>query len=1370
MTGDSKTPFAQAIDSFLSDIKREEDTKSPFYREVLTQASSLWMKDGSAEASNICAEELREYVKEIDAKGRKRSKTVRAMDAMRPFFASLSQFTTAFDVLVQAGPSPLVIIYGGARLLLQLSQAFNDCLGTVLDVMQDVAKLLKCYELFSSAYPNSRHLCEQLVESYKHIIKFWQESAKLMSKAGFKTLIGGLVKPLSAKWQEYRLMLQKDSDWVCKLAQGTEGVNQSVRDAKNSNAKQIEARQALVKWIAGDNFEHPRTELRSRLEEQHPHTCEWIYDNPAFKYWLDASTNQRLWFHAGPGTGKSILCASLVKHLQGLPFPIAFFFFSFSDPMKREPIHALRSLILQLITQTEGKLEKIMKIYENELENHVFRLRDEDTAWNILLLLLTQCPRVHLVLDGLDECQSRGKLLKVLETAMRSSTFGIVKWFISSTNEPEMRTLSRSVKAKEIAADPDTIMKDIRSFLHGHQDDSVMREGCIDHWTKQSNGNFLWMSLMLKTLQGDNQDIICDDDIDKVLNAFPKGLVGCYVRSLHQLSSRSEPQQRLARKIFCLLTHTRQPLRLSELSHALGTRKGIKRFSRGSIPKSIIIEEICGSLVTFDRTAKGSENDPLLKLSYHTVQEFFDQDPTTIDVPAKLHKFFVDKEEAHNEIGDMCLTYLCYERYQSPTLDVLEDGLDGDHAFLNYAATFWFWHVGFAGNSEQLLSRVANFIRSRAFWNCTAVQAKVTPHLFARYIERGAGKLSPAATGLRITEDDEDVHFAVPLPDWLDKMPEGQALIQSFMTFIKEWQPVLTMLPHAVPQCCPRVVGDTSFASSEVDGLRTIPLRVGCLSGQESVVDLEVDRSGSGIKLSILSASNDSRACLTRFCYSALRSENQELGFFSTEDAFAGVDEDFYASHVISRVAFKDEMPDSLWTFDSQTLDLTEHQKSGKSTYRSPNIISGHQIQNNMSSWQVYAESTSISLPESNKSFAYHCTLKSTKPKCPDSGYGSATPSRSGIGSDEDSAFDEDDDSDNDSESGDGSSSESLHSVSGDPKVDLHCMVIVSTGEQPFGILWKLGNRTQFKITPAFHPTEPLVVWSPTEHEISVLDIPQRQVHTTILPEPMDIQQTGAKVSCRELSFSSDGKILHYVLASLRPSRIETTCEIAISSFVCTYSSDASISLDRTGAVQRINYKSSGSFLKQCAPCIITSWRDDTLILALPPLGCSPKVVRVSLPTSASGETDYVKGGVGEIQVLKAPIYFPSSTPYRRPRLAVLGSETFDSGAGKQAEQEHLTLILDSDTSSSSSFSSSTNPPSNCSPLPPTLMTWPVTSRGGWRSWSAEEDGTSEDLKLLGKGHAYEVLRGSFVDREKRFSVPIRSGLDWRKKAYVSCA
>jgi len=124
----AKDPFALAIASFISDIKSKEDIRSPFYKEVLSQ-----IKVGSSDATQVgdtiqCEHQLDAFIQELERKQKRNSKTLWVTNKLRPLVAGLAQYTSACDVMISAAPSAAVLLYGGARVVLQLAQNFTAAL------------------------------------------------------------------------------------------------------------------------------------------------------------------------------------------------------------------------------------------------------------------------------------------------------------------------------------------------------------------------------------------------------------------------------------------------------------------------------------------------------------------------------------------------------------------------------------------------------------------------------------------------------------------------------------------------------------------------------------------------------------------------------------------------------------------------------------------------------------------------------------------------------------------------------------------------------------------------------------------------------------------------------------------------------------------------------------------------------------------------------------------------------------------------------------------------------------------------------------------------------------------------------------------
>ena len=258
--------------------------------------------------------------------------------------------------------------------------------------------------------------------------------------------------------------------------------------------------------------------------------------------------NASLWYHASAGAGKTILASALTRYLQDRGSKVIFFFHSFHDPARNKLLHVIRCLILQLAGQSDVIPESVNRLFEADSYNSMFELSNVETAVKVFQAFLDCSSRTHIILDGLDECTDHvvmEKYLVVLKRLILSKTCGLVKWFFTSRHQHNIRLLAQEVGASDVTPSISTINGDIRRFLDQRASKTDQPSLCLDCWTEASQGNFLWVALMNDTLTGSS--VTCNEDIKAELEKFPKGLTGCYLRGLRDLSSRSESHQDLAR-------------------------------------------------------------------------------------------------------------------------------------------------------------------------------------------------------------------------------------------------------------------------------------------------------------------------------------------------------------------------------------------------------------------------------------------------------------------------------------------------------------------------------------------------------------------------------------------------------------------------------------------------------------------------------------------------------------------------------------------------------------------------------------------------------------------------------------------------------
>ncbi len=116
----SSNPFAEAILSFIDELRDNEDHKSIFYKQVVQVACQLHMNDGDFDQSLLSATGLEEYISNLEIQHRKKSGIRKTFAFAQPLVEGLMQYTSAIDTMVQADPTVSALIFGGAKLVLQV--------------------------------------------------------------------------------------------------------------------------------------------------------------------------------------------------------------------------------------------------------------------------------------------------------------------------------------------------------------------------------------------------------------------------------------------------------------------------------------------------------------------------------------------------------------------------------------------------------------------------------------------------------------------------------------------------------------------------------------------------------------------------------------------------------------------------------------------------------------------------------------------------------------------------------------------------------------------------------------------------------------------------------------------------------------------------------------------------------------------------------------------------------------------------------------------------------------------------------------------------------------------------------------------------
>ncbi|KAK1996296.1 hypothetical protein LX36DRAFT_750538 [Colletotrichum falcatum] len=1374
--------FRRAVKAFLGGLpeKTKQDVKNPFLRTLVaidkSEEPPSTASDGESYVRNPI-ESLKQCLENLEDK-RQTKRVHRVIEKITPFLKRVEPVTKVLEPLGSAGPMGTGVIFSGARLVLTMAIDFHEFFESLLEALIIIADNLRVYEMQNTTFHDEPDIQNRLVRSYGNILSFWHLASQKLLNTSSKTF--NLV--ISKEMEEAKTRFRDDMNAINDLSK-----------AHTDRRQRMDSiRQWLVAGQAGE-IDFRRDQTCNRQAHQSG-TCEWILEDPRFVHWRDSKHQSVLWYNAPPGSGKTVLTSTVIDHLQKRGEKVAYFFFSFNDNLRKHGINGFSCLIIQLLYVLASHVsQSFFAICLEEMKLQPRGLASAGLAAR-LISELTKSNDFYVVFDGLDECVDmdlpsssllrKHDMLEDLEDMVRGAKvpFGGGKWFFTSRKQHSKIDLSmRRIAATEIEADAAVIARDVQTYLSAN----IYNVRLAKEYA-QTEASFLYAGLLCHALRG--KKVASLWDVENELH-FPKSLNGYFNRSLERIAKHSKHKQKFVQRLFSLLVTSEQSLTFDEVigalsvDHDAGDYDERKRVEDGRE----LIKELCGPLV---------ELDPVVRFCHKSVSDYLQQDPTEegTELIKPIHKFFVhDSRKASRDLGMGCLAYLMYKPYHRfQPLDSLLDEECQENSFLRYAAIFWFQHLLDIDPTPDVRERVETFLRSKAFWTCLSVQSKVAPFLFGFYSHRKAGSFSMGSRGHEYFGDDS---FGVPLPNWLDG--QFQHLDQSFCCFVRDWREVLATCPMALRHCCPlrefpkaRSCHLTPLAEPETRKPRVISLEeVLPLSSITAIYAFELGFEGRRPLVNLLfSGDSDAAEGVQQLKVpihgklkgAAIESQSHKVPVTKTGGSF-----------VYFIVSGAGQGKVEKWYVNLETLEIGPVLAESNILIRpSPSPIRQRRRQHPFK-WHLVGNSR-IYAPSGSSIQVLHLNSKGLEVCAKahdsetggdgDSGYNSSPSTDSS--SDEEESFSDDYGSEDDVDSDvsrppdrehacEGEKANTLNEQSpataGSQEKDARRMAFIRSGKAPVVVSCMGASGYWDNDVAAMHPELPLVALTHSPDELELINMDAGGERERIPLPPSETAGNPAARS-RELRFSSCGKYLHLLVLLFFVKEYSTRCVVELRTFLFTQEEDDSVrSTIRQLRSRGCSFTIQAPLGQASSPLALTSWADDYVIVALPPLTCNPKVLRMDI---ATGGGDVLQpdsapdagGDSNDIFVLREQIYFPTPTPQRNPSLGyrsmkpgsdglylVLGPilpEPETDGIGVQAQK----------AASQRSYHAS----------PPVVLRWTISRVDGWRPWDVEVD--QKRSEQVGRQEMLERLRGSFVDDRKSFTAPVRCGLNWTRKGVLTCS
>ncbi|KAL8934915.1 MAG: hypothetical protein Q9211_004980 [Gyalolechia sp. 1 TL-2023] len=411
--------------------------------------------------------------------------------------------------------------------------------------------------------------------------------------------------------------------------------------------------------------------------------------------------------------GKTILSSTVIEDLrQGISQPdeiVIYFYFDFNDSSKQLVDKMLQSLIVQISSMRPQVPKSLAALYDSCGQGS--KQPQTSGMMDVLRELVGLYGKVSIVLDALDECESRQELLDFIKelVLLKSERLNLI------ATGRNIKDLDDSIRhefgpGKSFAIPEESVNDDIRSYGKGvlrsdrrfqrwHRHPDVLDE-IEDRLTDQAGGMFRWVACQLDAMSG----CLSLSKLRQKLDSLPTTLDGTYERILCKIDPA---YKRETLQILQWLACSMRPLTITEVAELVAF-DGDSKPKFDAAKRLADIEEIlslCSSL-TLCTMPDGSDSDQIdqdsgsggsnqdskgttfttIRLAHFTVKEYLMSDRIRHG-PAAF--FSLGEEMSHLRIAETCLScLLLYEMI----LFVDEGEFTIEFPIAKYSARYWVSH------------------------------------------------------------------------------------------------------------------------------------------------------------------------------------------------------------------------------------------------------------------------------------------------------------------------------------------------------------------------------------------------------------------------------------------------------------------------------------------------------------------------------------------------------------------------------------------------------------------------------------------------------------------------------------------------------
>ena len=234
-----------------------------------------------------------------------------------------------------------------------------------------------------------------------------------------------------------------------------------------TNLQVDEQQKKIHQWLSAPD---PSSNYNEALRSRYANTSTLVLETKTYADWLSKNRSV-LWLYGIPGCGKTVLSSIIIQSLISKCQPkantvVLYFYFDFKNSEKQQHEKMVRSLIVQLSSESEKVPQMLASCYLSLING------ERQPGYDLLLSILHQMLRLfgetYLVFDALDESWERQELLGVINEI---HGWKDVNLHILATSRWE-RDIEESLEPLctehgKVSIQSIHVNDDIRAYIHG---------------------------------------------------------------------------------------------------------------------------------------------------------------------------------------------------------------------------------------------------------------------------------------------------------------------------------------------------------------------------------------------------------------------------------------------------------------------------------------------------------------------------------------------------------------------------------------------------------------------------------------------------------------------------------------------------------------------------------------------------------------------------------------------------------------------------------------------------------------------------------------------------------------------------------------